>query len=101
MFAAIRSTRTAAICATRSSLMVARLYSTKPDVSFEELQKVIHGVTKKPYVLVDVREPSEVSEGKVPTAVNIPLGDVAAAFAMPSDKFIAQYRIDRPSEEED
>ncbi|KAI9479385.1 hypothetical protein LPJ78_005373 [Coemansia sp. RSA 989] len=100
MFSLARTARLPAFRATRM-LLAARLYTTKPDVSFEELQKIIHGVTTKPYVLIDVREPSEVAEGRVPTAVNIPLGDVAAAFAMPSDNFIAQYRIDRPSEEED
>ncbi|KAJ1836003.1 hypothetical protein IWW55_004590 [Coemansia sp. RSA 2706] len=101
MLSAVRATRSAAIRAARVPHLAARLYSSKPDVSFDELQKIIHGVSPKPYVLVDVREPNEVAEGRVPTAVNIPLGDVAAAFAMPSDAFIAKYRIDRPSDEED
>ncbi|KAJ1668845.1 hypothetical protein IW140_000089 [Coemansia sp. RSA 1813] len=86
---------------TRFSLLAKRAYSVKPDVSFDELNQIIHGVSRRPYVLVDVREPSEVAEGKVPTAVNIPLGNVAAAFALPSKDFKAKYGVDRPSSNED
>ncbi|KAJ2159860.1 hypothetical protein GGF46_002699 [Coemansia sp. RSA 552] len=96
MFAAIRLSK----AATHGAAAI-RLYTTKPDVSFGELKRIIHGVTPTPYTLIDVREPHEVAEGRVPTAVNIPLGDVAAAFAMPSEEFIARYRIDRPSGEEE
>ncbi|KAJ2664671.1 hypothetical protein IWW48_000616 [Coemansia sp. RSA 1200] len=78
-----------------------RAYSVKADVSFDELKQNIHGVGHRSYLLVDVREPNEVAEGKVPTAVNIPLGSVAAAFALPSNEFKAKYGVDRPSADED
>ncbi|KAJ1811516.1 hypothetical protein LPJ56_004292 [Coemansia sp. RSA 2599] len=74
-----------------------RMYTTKPDVSFQELRQLIHGVKHTPYTLIDVREPHEVAEGKVPTATNIPLGDVAAAFSLPADDFKAKYGIDKPT----
>ncbi|KAJ1949624.1 hypothetical protein EC988_004701 [Linderina pennispora] len=77
--------------------LAARLYATKPDVSFEELRKIIHGVTNTDYVLIDVREPHEVANGKVPTATNIPLGEVADAFALPKDLFKSKYGIEKPT----
>ncbi|KAJ2796615.1 hypothetical protein H4R20_005474 [Coemansia guatemalensis] len=101
MLSATRLARAATLRAARNAAILTRGYTTKPDVTFEELQQKIHGIAPKPYVLIDVREPNEVAEGRVPTAVNIPLGDVAAAFAMPSEEFIAKYRIDRPSGEEE
>ncbi|KAJ2555276.1 hypothetical protein EV175_002311 [Coemansia sp. RSA 1933] len=82
-------------------LLARRPYSVKPDVSFDELNQLIHGTGRRPYVLVDVREPNEVAQGRVPTAVNIPLGDVARAFALPSMDFKAKYGIGRPSPNED
>ena len=49
-------------------------------------------------LLVDVREPLEIeNHGAVPNAVNIPVGDVEAAFAMPNDDFKANLGIDKPS----
>ncbi|KAJ2772212.1 hypothetical protein IWQ57_001861 [Coemansia nantahalensis] len=89
--------RLAQCAARRGPAAAARCYATKPDVSFPELQRIIHGVSPAPYALIDVREPHEVAEGRVPTAVNIPLGDVAAAFALPPDKFAAKYGVGRPS----
>ncbi|KAJ2708981.1 hypothetical protein H4R19_004480 [Coemansia spiralis] len=94
MSAAIRLAQTAA---RRGPAAAARCYATKPDVSFAELQQIIHGVGARPYTLIDVREPHEVAEGRVPTAVNIPLGDVAGAFALPPGQFAATYGVGRPS----
>ncbi|KAJ1841542.1 hypothetical protein LPJ73_006083 [Coemansia sp. RSA 2703] len=74
-----------------------RMYNTKQDVSFQELRQLIHGVGKSPYTLIDVREPDEVAQGKVPTATNIPLGEVATAFSLPNDQFKSKYGIDKPS----
>ncbi|KAJ1734359.1 hypothetical protein LPJ61_001109 [Coemansia biformis] len=97
MSAAIRFAK----AATRGVPAAARLYTTRPDVSFEELRQIIHGVGVKPYRLIDVREPHEVAEGKVPTAVNIPLGEVAAAFGLSPGDFAAKYGVGRPSGSEE
>ncbi|KAJ2718862.1 hypothetical protein GGI07_005549 [Coemansia sp. Benny D115] len=78
-----------------------RMYTTKPDVSFQELRQIIHGVGSTPYTLIDVREPNEVAEGRVPTATNIPLGEVSAAFALPADQFKAKYGIEKPSKNQE
>ncbi|KAJ2778611.1 hypothetical protein H4R18_004490 [Coemansia javaensis] len=78
-----------------------RFYAAGPDVSFGELQRIIHGVRPAAYRLIDVREPHEVAEGRVPTAVNIPLGEVPAAFAMPPDAFAAKYGAARPGPQDE
>ncbi|KAJ2465996.1 hypothetical protein GGI02_004371 [Coemansia sp. RSA 2322] len=100
MFAGIRQTATKAAGIARHSAL-ARLYTTKPDVSFGELRLIIHGVGSAPYRLIDVREPHEVAGGKVPTAINVPLGEVAAAFALPGPEFKAKYGIERPTASEE
>ncbi|KAJ2777965.1 hypothetical protein GGI15_004333 [Coemansia interrupta] len=74
-----------------------RMYTTRQDVSFQELRQLIHGVGKSPYTLIDVREPDEVAQGKVPTATNIPLGEVAKAFSLSNEQFKSKYGIDKPS----
>ncbi|KAJ2747891.1 hypothetical protein GGI20_000186 [Coemansia sp. BCRC 34301] len=79
----------------------ARLYTTKPDVSFGELWQIIHGTGSSRYRLIDVREPHEVAGGRVPTATNIPLGEVASAFALQGSEFKAKYGVDRPTPNEE
>ncbi|KAJ2451361.1 hypothetical protein GGF42_004271 [Coemansia sp. RSA 2424] len=102
MSAVIRaSLATASSIARCRVAMPARRYTTKPDVSFGELRQIIHGVGSSPYRLIDVREPHEVAGGKVPTATNIPLGEVAAAFALPAPEFKAKYGVDRPTPSEE
>lgn len=78
-----------------------RAYSTKPDVSFAELQQIIHGTSNRPYTLIDVREPHEVAEGRVPTSINVPLGEVSAAFQLSPAEFMAKYGIDKPTASQD
>ncbi|KAJ2031689.1 hypothetical protein IWW57_000587 [Coemansia sp. S610] len=101
MTAAIRSVLATASSTARFRAASARLYTTKPDVSFGELRQIIHGVSGSPYRLIDVREPHEVASGRVPTATNIPLGEVAAAFALLPSEFKAKYGIDRPTPSEE
>ncbi|KAJ1893187.1 hypothetical protein LPJ66_005909 [Kickxella alabastrina] len=83
------------------AMLARRMYATKPDVSFQELKQIIHGVGSIPYKLIDVREPHEVAQGKVPSATNIPLGEVAAAFSLPADEFKAKYIIEKPTPNEE
>ncbi|KAJ1890204.1 hypothetical protein LPJ71_007994 [Coemansia sp. S17] len=101
MTATIRFVLATASNTARCHIVPARFYTTKPDVSFSELRQIIHGVSSSPYRLIDVREPHEVAGGKVPTATNIPLGEVAAAFALPPSEFKAKYGIDRPTPSEE
>ncbi|KAJ2908192.1 hypothetical protein GGI21_003134 [Coemansia aciculifera] len=103
MSAAIRAVLSTASSTSRCRIVAlpVRCYTTKPDVSFGELRQIIHGVGSSPYRLIDVREPHEVASGRVPTATNIPLGEVAAAFALPAAEFKAKYGIDRPTSSEE
>ncbi|KAJ2827941.1 hypothetical protein FBU31_003044 [Coemansia sp. 'formosensis'] len=101
MTAAIRSALSTVSGAARCRIVPARLYTTRPDVSFNELRQIIHGVGSSPYRLIDVREPHEVAAGRVPTATNIPLGEVAAAFALAPAEFKVKYGIDRPTSSEE
>lgn len=49
-------------------------------------------------LLIDVREPSEVEEfGKIPTSVNIPLGQVEKALKLSEEEFKKIYSIDKPA----
>ncbi|KAJ1672893.1 hypothetical protein EV182_006280 [Spiromyces aspiralis] len=53
------------------------------------------------YVLIDVREPSEVVQGRIPTATNIPLKDIATAFQLGDKDFMVRYGIPKPTAGED
>ncbi|CAH2105338.1 unnamed protein product [Euphydryas editha] len=57
--------------------------------------------TNQKIVLIDVREPDEVKEhGKIPSSVNIPLGNVSTALGTMSEKeFEIFYNIPKPTEE--
>ncbi|CAI2733919.1 unnamed protein product [Schistosoma spindalis] len=48
--------------------------------------------------LIDVREPDELEEaGKIPHAVNIPLGEVEDAFKLDEESFLEKYKIRKPN----
>ncbi|CAH8636012.1 unnamed protein product [Schistosoma curassoni] len=48
--------------------------------------------------LIDVREPDELEEaGKIPFAVNIPLGEVEDAFKLDEKSFLEKYKIHKPN----
>ncbi|KAL5280287.1 TSTD3.2 family protein [Megaselia abdita] len=48
-------------------------------------------------LLIDVRGPDEIKEyGKIPTSVNIPLGEVEKALQLPKDEFKNTYNFEKP-----
>ncbi|XP_013388926.1 thiosulfate:glutathione sulfurtransferase-like isoform X2 [Lingula anatina] len=52
--------------------------------------------------LFDVRNPWEVeATGMIPQAINLPLGEIKAAFEMPPHKFEALYKAEQPEPEDD
>ncbi len=62
-------------------LPVAAFASGQAGVSYEEpaaLEKLIAGKGNPPYILVDVRTPEEYAFGHIPTAINIPVSDIAS-----------------------
>ncbi|KAJ3145854.1 hypothetical protein HDU86_000621 [Geranomyces michiganensis] len=64
-------------------------------VSYPQVKALV--ASKNAYTLLDVRNPSETSLGVIPTAVVVPLGEIATAFALPAAEFKAQYGFDKPT----
>jgi len=46
--------------------------------------------------LIDVREPDEVLQGMIPSAVNLPLSDLSGALNMDGEKFKEKYGFQKP-----
>ena len=46
--------------------------------------------------MIDVREPNEVLQGMIPSAVNLPLSDFPVALRMDADKFKEKYGFKKP-----
>lgn len=58
---------------------------------------VLDGVKKHVVALVDVRQPEEIdSLGIIPTAYNIPVGEIEAALQLSSEDFMHQYQFEKP-----
>ncbi|KAM7361098.1 rhodanese domain-containing protein CG4456-like [Cochliomyia hominivorax] len=84
-----------------NNINLVQLYSTIgenniPIVTYEEIKKLTE---HSPQLLIDVREPKELQEtGKIPTSINIPLGQVGQELAASVDKaaFKAKYGRDKP-----
>ncbi len=53
---------------------VSKMKEIKPIISTNELKKLIK--ENGDYILIDVREPSELEYGMIPSAINIPLDDI-------------------------
>ncbi|KAF9157942.1 hypothetical protein DFQ26_008160 [Actinomortierella ambigua] len=65
--------------------------ANKPDlVTFEELDERIHKSDKN-YVLIDVREPGEVTQGVIPTSHHIPVGTLQEALTLEAKEFEARF----------
>ena len=65
-------------------------------VDFEQVQELLKAGT----VLIDVRNPGEVSEtGKIPGSVNIPLPELQDAFNLDSALFEDKYGFTLPEKE--
>ncbi|XP_023305340.2 rhodanese domain-containing protein CG4456-like [Lucilia cuprina] len=84
-----------------NSVNFTKQYSTMgenniPIVTYEEIKKLTNQSAE---LLIDVREPKELQEtGKIPTSINIPLGQVGQELADSVDKaaFKAKYGRDKP-----
>ncbi|XP_078087994.1 thiosulfate:glutathione sulfurtransferase [Mustelus asterias] len=57
-------------------------------------------IAKNNIQLYDVRQPEEVAEGKIPTSVNIPLGQVEVALKMDAGPFQETYNSQKPKKED-
>ncbi|XP_045762172.1 rhodanese domain-containing protein CG4456-like [Maniola jurtina] len=79
-----------------SKIFCSSTVDPKRVVSYEDMLKVIHQPEK---MIIDVRNPDEVnSTGKIPSSINIPLGNVQDALAtMSEEEFQKQFRRPKPS----
>lgn len=52
-------------------------------------------------MLVDVREPSEVQDGRIPTAINIPIKSQPDALFLPAHEFEDRFGFSKPDAEQE
>ncbi|KAL2094423.1 hypothetical protein ACEWY4_009142 [Coilia grayii] len=68
-------------------------HKTASTVSYSELRNLLaEGKVR----LFDVRNPDEFAEGHIPTAVNVPLGELREAFGLTPGQFEARYGTQLP-----
>lgn len=74
------------------------LSSDKPALiyTYEDVKKVIDSHDPN-VVLVDVREPDELSNGSIPTAINIPYGSSPGALGLDEESFEDAFGFPKPS----
>ncbi|KAF2837199.1 Rhodanese-like protein [Patellaria atrata CBS 101060] len=69
---------------------------------FEEISGIVEeGGEGKERVLVDVREPHELEQGRIPTAHNLPLQTHPDAIFLPAEEFEAQFGFPKPRAEQE
>ncbi|KAJ1080841.1 hypothetical protein NDU88_001030 [Pleurodeles waltl] len=64
-------------------------------ISYEDLKKVTGKVP-----IFDVRSPEEVSNGKIPSTVNIPVDEIEQALKMDPESFKKKYTVNKPKPED-
>ncbi|XP_051870259.1 thiosulfate:glutathione sulfurtransferase [Pristis pectinata] len=65
-------------------------------VSYEQLKQMIKD---RAIQLYDVRQPEEMAKGKIPTSINIPLGQLETALKMDVATFLEIYKVQKPKKE--
>lgn len=60
---------------------------------------LITGIQDK--YLIDVREPDEVLQGSIPSAVNLPLSVISSAFHLPAAEFKEKFGFEKPRLEQE
>lgn len=63
-------------------------------------QTHLNFVVQNTYI-IDVREPDEVIQGMIPSAVNIPLSVLGAALHTPRDEFLEKFGFEKPRWEQE
>ncbi|KAJ7783533.1 endoplasmic reticulum protein [Mycena maculata] len=64
-------------------------------ISYEDLLAKTHSPSPDSY-LIDVREPDEVIQGMIPSAVNLPLSVLANSLHLNSEAFKAKHGFEKP-----
>ncbi|KAI0252596.1 Rhodanese-like protein [Lactifluus subvellereus] len=67
-----------------------------PILTYETVKQKSQQPSENGY-LIDVREPDEVLQGMIPSAVNLPLSSLSAALHMDGAKFKEKYGFQKPA----
>nr|POE53787.1 thiosulfate sulfurtransferase rdl2, mitochondrial [Quercus suber] len=90
--------------AVRPAFVPARWHSAPSSQSkvydFNDIQKLSSSPSTD-RVLIDVREPSEVQEGRIPTAINIPIKSQPDALFLPAHEFEDRFGFSKPSADQE
>lgn len=76
------------------STKVAKIYK------FEDIKSLVESPNRK-RLLVDVREPDEVKEYKLPNSINIPLKTAPGALGLKAEEFREIFHFKKPSTEDE
>ncbi|KAK9490648.1 Rhodanese-like domain-containing protein [Lipomyces doorenjongii] len=68
--------------------------------NYEDIKKLSLN-PEKDKILVDVREPAEVDQGFIPTAINIPYKSAPHALSLSEEAFEEQFGFQKPSKEKE
>jgi len=71
-----------------------------PKVLYEEIKKRTQQPPKDAY-LIDVREPDEIAQGSIPSAVSLPLSDMEHSLTLKEDEFLARFGYPKPKVEQE
>jgi rhodanese-related sulfurtransferase len=74
--------------------------SIVPEICKSDLEQLLladDASHELPFVLIDVREPSELVHGVIPGSHNIPLGELHAAFNLDDKSFLAKFKFSKPT----
>jgi len=67
-----------------------------PKLTYEEVKQRTQHPTEYAY-LIDVREPDEVAQGSIPSAVVLPLSTLSSSFHLRGDEFLEKHGFMKPA----
>lgn len=76
------------------------IQSVVPEICKADLEQLLltdDASHELPFILIDVRNPSELAHGVIPGAHNVPLGDLHSALALDDKAFLAKYKFSKPT----
>ncbi|KAF9557847.1 endoplasmic reticulum protein [Agrocybe pediades] len=77
-----------------------RDWDPKHIISYEEFLPKTQNPSPDAYI-IDVREPDEVIQGMIPSAVNLPLSVLGDALHLPKDKFVEKFGFEKPGRDQE
>lgn len=98
---AVRNLASANIALRTSNQLIRSLSTKTPKIyKFEEIKKLVETPETK-RLLVDVREPDEVKEYRLPNSINIPLKTAPGALGLKAEEFREVFHFKKPPVEDE